>query len=222
MLITAASSSAGLAAIETVKAQQAIAIATTRERDKREELLAAGADHVIVTGEEDLVARVKAITNGAGARLIFDPIAGPLLEKLAEAAAQGAMIIEYGWLSLGPTRFPVVPALTKALNICGYWLTETVYNPEKFARAKKYVYDRIKGGHFRPRIAKTLPLRGRRRSVSIPGIKSADRKGRTDCRRVILRLVVELASSCSAAHFPIPYGTFYGQRRDTKNKLQGF
>jgi NADPH:quinone reductase-like Zn-dependent oxidoreductase len=118
VLITAASSSAGLAAIDTVKAEQAIAIATTRKRDKRDELLAAGADHVIVTEEEDLVARVKAITNGAGARLIFDPIAGPLLEKLAEAAAQGAMIIEYGWLSLTPTPFPVVPALTKVLNIC--------------------------------------------------------------------------------------------------------
>jgi NADPH:quinone reductase-like Zn-dependent oxidoreductase len=66
------------------------------------------------------------------------------------------MIIEYGWLSLTPTPFPAVPALTKALNIRGYWLTETVYNPETFARAKKYVYDRIKGGHFRPRIAKTF------------------------------------------------------------------
>ena len=28
--------------------------------------------------------------------------------------------------------------------------------PQTFARAKKYVYDRIKGGHFRPRIAKTF------------------------------------------------------------------
>jgi hypothetical protein len=33
--------------------------------------------------------------------------------------------------------------VTKALNICGYWLTETVYNPETFASAKYYVYDRI-------------------------------------------------------------------------------
>jgi NADPH:quinone reductase-like Zn-dependent oxidoreductase len=69
-----------------------------------DELLAAGADHVIVTEEEDLVVRVKAITNGAGTRLIFDPIAGPLLEKLAEAAAQGAMIIKHGWLSLTPSH----------------------------------------------------------------------------------------------------------------------
>ena len=59
-------------------------------------------------------------------------------------------------MSLPPTPFPVVPALTKALNIRSYWLTETVYNPQTFARAKKYVYERIEGGHFRPRIAKTF------------------------------------------------------------------
>lgn len=156
VLITAASSSAGLAAIETVKAEQAIAIATTRKRDKRDGLLAAGADHVIVTEEEDLVARVKAITKGPGARLIYDPIAGPLLEKLAAAAAQGATIIEYGWLAMAPTPFPLIPALMKALNIRGYWLAEIVFDPEKFIRAKKYVYDRIEDGHFQPKVAKTF------------------------------------------------------------------
>ncbi len=36
------------------------------------------------------------------------------------------------------------------------WLTEVVFNPERFVRAKKYVYDRIKDGHFQPRIAKTF------------------------------------------------------------------
>src|SRR5262249_9896563 len=77
ILITAASSSAGLAAIQTVKAEGAMAIATTRTRVKRGELLALGADHVIVTDEEDLVARVQDITGGAGARIIFDPIGGP-------------------------------------------------------------------------------------------------------------------------------------------------
>jgi NADPH:quinone reductase-like Zn-dependent oxidoreductase len=48
---------------------------------------------VIVGDEEDLVARVKSITGGAGARIIFDPIADSLLDKLAEAAAAGAIIV---------------------------------------------------------------------------------------------------------------------------------
>jgi NADPH:quinone reductase-like Zn-dependent oxidoreductase len=67
--------SSSLAAIDTVKFEGAISIATTRKSDKRPGLLAYGAEHVIVTDEEDLVSRVREITGGAGARIIFDPIA---------------------------------------------------------------------------------------------------------------------------------------------------
>ena len=169
VLITAASSSVGLAAIQIVKAEGAISIATTRTGAKRDELLALGADHVIVTNEEDLVARVMDITGGAGARIIFDPIAGPLLDKLAEAAAIGATIFEYGWLSGAQTPFPPVPAMRKVLNIRGYWLAEItapellsghatggLTNPERLARAKNYVYNRVKTGQLKPKIAKTF------------------------------------------------------------------
>jgi NADPH:quinone reductase-like Zn-dependent oxidoreductase len=154
ILITAASSSAGLAAIQIAKVEGAISIATTRTGAKRDELLALGAAHVIVTGEEDLVARVNDITGGVGARIIFDPIAGPLLDKLAEAAATGATIFEYGLLSGAQTPFPVVPAMQKVLSIRGYWLAEIVTNPERLGRARSYVYDRIKTGQFKPKIAK--------------------------------------------------------------------
>ena len=58
VIITAASSSVGLAAIQIVKAQGGISIATTRTSAKKDQLIALGADHVIVTEEEDLVARV--------------------------------------------------------------------------------------------------------------------------------------------------------------------
>ena len=74
VVLTAASSSVGLAAIEIVKAEGAISIATTRTSKKKAELQALGADHVIATEEENLVDRVKEITGGKGARIIFDPL----------------------------------------------------------------------------------------------------------------------------------------------------
>ncbi len=157
-LITAASSSAGLAAIQTAKAEGAIAIATTRSRRKREELIAFGADHVIVTDEENLVDRVNEITNKVGVRIIFDPIGGPLVDQLAEAAAQGATIFQYGWLSGSSTPFPIVAALQKALNVRGYWLPEIVFHPDRLARAKSYVFNKLKNGQFKPKIAKTFPF----------------------------------------------------------------
>jgi NADPH:quinone reductase-like Zn-dependent oxidoreductase len=156
--IPAASSSVGLAAIQIVKAEGGIAIAATRTGAKRAELLALGADHVVVTGEEDYVARVKEITGGKGARLTFDPVAGPFIEKLAEAAANGGIIFQYGLLSGEPTPFPLFTALRNALSVRGYYLGEVTQNPGVFATAKKYVFDRLADGRFVPKIAKTFPF----------------------------------------------------------------
>jgi NADPH:quinone reductase-like Zn-dependent oxidoreductase len=154
VLITAASSGTGLAAIQTAKAEGAVAIATTRTAAKRTELLSLGADHVIVTKEENLVTRVKEITSGVGVQIIFDAVAGPLLDQLAEAAAPGATIFLYGQLAGARTSLSLIPAFQKALNFRGYWVLETLTSPEKLARARSYVYDRIKTGQLRPKIAK--------------------------------------------------------------------
>jgi NADPH:quinone reductase-like Zn-dependent oxidoreductase len=158
VVITAASSSVGLAAIEIAKAEGAISIATTRRSNKKAELLSLGADHAIATEEEDFVARVNEITGGKGARVIFDPVGGPFVEKLAEAAAPGGIIFQYGLLSMQPTPFPLFAALGKGLSIRGYSLMEITRNPEKLPAAKKYVYDRLADGRFKPKIARTFPF----------------------------------------------------------------
>ena len=158
VLITAASSSVGLAAIQITKAAGALAIATTRGADKKQFLLDAGADHVIVTNEEDLPERVMAVTSGKGARIIFDAVAGSFLEKLADAAASGAIIFEYGALSPTPTPFPLFPALTKGLTVRGYTLFEIVQDPERLARGKQYVCDGLQSGTLKPIIDRTFPL----------------------------------------------------------------
>jgi NADPH:quinone reductase-like Zn-dependent oxidoreductase len=158
VVITAASSSVGLAAIEIAKAEGATSIATTRTAAKKAELLALGADHVIVTDEEDVAARVLGITGGKGARIIFDPVAGKGIAALADATAFGGTIFEYGALAAEPTPFPLFTALSRGLSIRGYTLFEVVSNPAAFAAGKKYVFDHLEAGDFKPRIDKVFPL----------------------------------------------------------------
>ncbi|GJL64964.1 MAG: NADPH:quinone reductase [Nitrospirales bacterium] len=158
VLITAASSSVGLAAIQIVKARGATAIAVTRGSDKKAFLLEAGADHVIATEEEDLVTQVNTLTSDKGCRLVFDPIAGPILEKLAEATAQEGIIFEYGALSSDQTPFPLLSALSKGLTIRGYTLFEIVSNPERLERGKQHIYQGLESGKLKPIIARTFPL----------------------------------------------------------------
>ena len=158
VMITAASSSVGLAAIQIVKAAGGIAIATTRGADKKAFLLEAGADHVIVTDEEDLVERGMALTSEKGVRMVFDPVAGPLLEQLAAVTAPGGIIFEYGALAPHPTPFPLFPALAKGLTIRGYTLFEIVKNPEMLKRGKAFIYKGLESGSLKPIIDRTFPL----------------------------------------------------------------
>ena len=156
--IPAASSSVGLAAIQIVRDAGATAIAVTRTEAKRAELLSLGASHVIASAEEDYVARVQEITEGKGARLTFDPVAGPFVEKLAAAAAPGGTLFIYGALSLAPTPFPLFTALGKGLIVRGYTLFEIRRDPKVLEVAKRYIFDRLADGRFMPKIARTFPF----------------------------------------------------------------
>jgi NADPH:quinone reductase-like Zn-dependent oxidoreductase len=156
--IPAASSSVGLAATQIVRDAGATAIAVTRTLAKRAELLALGAHHVIATEEEDYAARIKQITGGKGARLTFDPVAGPFLLKLAAGAAQGGTIFEYGALAMQPTPFPLFDALGRGLSIRGYVLSEITAYPVLLKPAKQYIFDRLADGRFIPKIARTFGL----------------------------------------------------------------
>jgi NADPH:quinone reductase-like Zn-dependent oxidoreductase len=150
VLITAASSSVGYATLQVVRAAGGVSIATTRKPEKAEMLRRGGADHVIVTGKEDLEARVIEITEGRGADLIFDAVAGRSMEALAASAAREATIFVYGVLSMKPTVFPLDTALKKGLILRGFTLFEIVSVPERMERARNYIFEGLKSGALWP------------------------------------------------------------------------
>ena len=116
VVIPAASSSVGLAAIELCNLNGATPIATTRKKSKKEALQKAGAKHVIVTEEENLVEQIHEITKGKGARVVFDPVGGKAVLELAKGMAFGGILFQYGALSPDPTPFPLFEAMSKSLN----------------------------------------------------------------------------------------------------------
>lgn len=157
-LITAASSSVGIAAIQIARARGAVAIAATRRPAKKAALLAHGADHVIATEEEDLPARVMEITGGAGARVVFDPVAGPLLTTLCAACAEHGTIYEYGTLHPGETLYPLMPMLARSLTIVGYQVLDFVQDAGRFAAARDFIFAGVADGALVPAIDRRFPL----------------------------------------------------------------
>ncbi|MFD5249747.1 zinc-dependent alcohol dehydrogenase family protein [Amycolatopsis sp. NPDC058340] len=154
VLITAASSGTALAAIEVANHIGATTIATTRTPGKKERLLKAGAAHVIVTTEEDVVERTKAYTGGRGADLVFDAIAGEGVRELSEATAEGGAIVVYGALDAKETPFPLWFAPTmRMFNAFGITM-----NPERLRRANAFIRAGVRAGSFQSRVDRTFRL----------------------------------------------------------------
>lgn len=157
VLITAGTSTTGLAAIAMALKIGAKIIATTRTSKKRNILLEAGADKVIATEEEDLVARVMEITNGQGADVVYDAVAGGLSEKLVQATKIQGHWIVYGLLdteNLG--TFPWLTMFVRTLHFHMYKVFDFTGNRNldlpgdeaAFARSKAFISAGLADGSF--------------------------------------------------------------------------
>ena len=113
---------------------------------------------MIATDEQDLVEEILGLTGGKGARIVFDPVGGPTVAKLAKATAQLGIIFEYGALSTEPTPLPLFDVLGKWIAIRGYVMLEITSDPARLVRAKSFINEGIADGIFKPLIARTFPL----------------------------------------------------------------
>jgi len=150
VIIPAASSSVGLAAIQLVNYAGATPIAFTRTSAKRDRLLEAGATHVIATEEVDMLQEVMRITDGKGARVIFDPVGGPNFPKLIAALAHQGIAYLYGLLSEGETPIPILQLLRKLPTIKVYSLSYVVADEARRKAAVDYILKGLDSGALKP------------------------------------------------------------------------
>jgi len=154
VIVRAASSSVGIAAIQLANWAGAVSIAATRTHAKSDALRAQGAAHVVATEEEDLVERVMEITGGKGAYVAFDPVGGPYVETLAMALRPRGILFVYGGLSEQPTPYPHWPMAFKGCSMRGWVASEIWNHPHRFDRARDAILAGLADGHLKPVIAK--------------------------------------------------------------------
>jgi len=157
VLVTAATSTTGLAALPMIRSAGAISIATTRTIKKRDALLAHGADHVVVTDEEDLVARVMEITGGHGADIAYDCVPATMGMQVVNALKRRGDWIVYGFMT-EPEGFPWWSVAMRTVAFHLYKVSEFAGNPaiglpgheEKFIEAKRTIAAGLKSGRWKP------------------------------------------------------------------------
>ncbi len=158
VVVLAASSSVGRAALQVARWLGCATIAVTRSAAKREALIAGGADHVVVSSSEPVGARVLELTGGRGARVALDPVTGPGVADLVRSLAPGGVLYVYGQLDSTPTPMPFVDLMRRGVSIRGYTLWELTLDPARRAAATAWIYDRLERGDVRPVIDRVFPL----------------------------------------------------------------
>jgi NADPH:quinone reductase-like Zn-dependent oxidoreductase len=156
VIVPAASSSVGLAAIQLANYAGATPIAVTRTSAKRDRLLEAGAAHVIATDGDDMLQEVMRITDGKGARVIFDPVGGPNFPKLIAALAHQGIAYLYGLLDEGETPIPILQLLRKLPTIKVYSLSYVVADEARRKAAVDYILTGLDSGALNPVIDRTF------------------------------------------------------------------
>jgi NADPH:quinone reductase-like Zn-dependent oxidoreductase len=120
VLVNAASSGIGLAAIQIAKAMGAgKVIATSRSAGKLARLEAYGATHLIDVSKEDQAAAVMAATGGRGADLVVDSVGAPVFEANLKSMAVGGRLVNIGRMGGSVTQFDMTEMWLKRLHLIG-------------------------------------------------------------------------------------------------------
>jgi NADPH:quinone reductase-like Zn-dependent oxidoreductase len=157
VVVSAASSGLGIAAIQVARQAGAIPLALTRRLDKADRLREAGAAHVFAT-DADIATAVQGVTNGKGARVVFDSVGAPLLADLVRSAATCGIVLLNGVLGGSEAMLPVAEVMMRRLTVRGIVLVELLEDARALAGACSFIDQGVAAGVIRPLIAATFPL----------------------------------------------------------------
>jgi NADPH2:quinone reductase len=164
LLVHGATGGVGMAAVDLGKHLGATVIATGGRDDKLAVVADRGADHVInytmadgrLGGFRD---RVKALTRGQGADVVFDPVGGDVFDESMRCVNLDARLLTIGFTSGRWPQAAVNLILIKQLSVIGVRAGEygRLY-PEQGERNRQAVYDLAAEGAIRPYVCAGFPL----------------------------------------------------------------
>lgn len=159
LLVHGAAGGVGLTAVAIGKQMGATVIAAASTPEKLEVARQHGADHLINYQEENFVERVKAITQGKGADVIYDPVGGDVFDQSLRCIAWEGRLLVIGFAS---GRIPQVPAnlaLVKNCSIVGvYWGNYSQKDPATLLQSLQTLLNWYNQGQIKPHIAYEFPL----------------------------------------------------------------
>jgi NADPH:quinone reductase len=159
LLVLGAAGGVGLAAIEIGKALGARVIACASSEEKLAVCRSHGADATIDYATEDLRERIKALTEGRGVDVVYDPVGGPYTEPAFRSLAWRGRHLVVGFAAGEIPKLPLNLALLKGASLVGvFWGDFARRQPKEFAQSIGQLARWYADGKLKPHVSQTLPL----------------------------------------------------------------
>ena len=159
LLVQGGTSGIGVTAIQLAKAAGATVIATAGSDEKCAACRAIGADHAINYRTHDFTAEVKRLTEGKGADVVLDMVAGDYVAREVSCLAEDGRLVIIAVQGGVDARFDAGLVLRRRLTITGSTLRpRPVAFKAAIARAlRENVWPWIDAGRVKPMVFKTFP-----------------------------------------------------------------
>ena len=167
LLVLGAGGGVGVTAVETGKLLGARVIAAARGADKLAIAKAHGADDLIDYAAEDMRERVKALTEGRGADVIYDPVGGDAFDTALRCIAWEGRILVIGFASGRIAQAPTNIVLVKNIAVLGFaWTTYRTHKPAVFEDSYRELLDWFSAGKLQSHVSFTFPLADARAALA--------------------------------------------------------
>ncbi|HXP97312.1 MAG TPA: NADPH:quinone oxidoreductase family protein [Telmatospirillum sp.] len=168
LLVHGAAGGVGLSAVEIGRALGATVIATAGGTDRIAVALAHGAHFGIDYRSQDIRERVKALTTGRGADVVYDPVGGAVFDASLRCTAPNGRILAIGFASGMVPQIPANILLVKNISVIGYhWGAYRRLDPAGLRQSFQALFAWFIEGKLQPTVSRTLPLDAAGEAISL-------------------------------------------------------
>jgi len=159
LLVLGAAGGVGLAAVELGKAMGARVIAAASTDEKLQIASSAGADDLVNYVDSPLKDQIKALTDGKGADVIYDPVGGDLFDQCLRSINWNGRILVVGFASGTIPKAAMNLVLLKSCQIVGvFYGAFGGRNPKQFSQNFKEILTMFEDGKISPLVGQTFPF----------------------------------------------------------------
>ena len=159
-LVHAAAGGVGLILIQWLAHLGVTVVGTVGSADKTAVLHEYGCRHAVLIPQEDFVAKVKEVSGGRGAAIVYDSIGIDTFARSLDCARRFGLVVSYGWASGDPATVSLMDLRAKgSLFVTRPTVAQYTAETEDLRAGVSELFGLVSAGKLRIKVGNTYPLR---------------------------------------------------------------